>query len=179
MKVNTPNILSKIVLVTLLPTLAFAGIKPEEYIIPGLRLRIEGETQLTDKVGVVLPEQVIKLPVGKLVTINRVDGFVYHGQVTEIEEGPDFYKVFGKILNSEDAGFGFAINKGGYFSGAIRERQANVTYVLEFNPTYKGFIFVRSFKHDKPSADNSKEDYQTVKQAINNIVEKCLQLTRN
>lgn len=153
----------------LLPSMSFGGVKTEEQIIPGLKLRIDNEHYLTDKNGLVLPEQVIKVAVGKLVAIYRTDGFCYHGQVTEIEEGPDFYKVFGKVLNSEDTGFGFAINKGGYFSGAIRERKDNVTYVLEFNPVHKGFVFVRSYKHDSPSASakKNKEEYQV----ISNILE--------
>jgi hypothetical protein len=163
------NVLFNTALLLMIPSMCPGGIKAEEQIIPGLKLRIDNEHHLTDKNGLVLPAQVINVTVGKLVAIYRTDGFCYHGQVTEIEEGPDFYKVFGKVLNSEDTGFGFAINKGGYFSGAIRDRKDNVTYVLEFNPIHKGFIFVRSYKHDSPSAKNktNKEEYQT----INNILE--------
>lgn len=154
----------------------FAGIKPNEQTQPDLKLRIEGTTYLTDRQGLVIPEQVINVTVGRLVAIYRTDGFCYSGQITEIQEAPGVYKIFGKILNTDDpaAGFGFAINKGGFFSGAIREQKSNVTYVLEFNPIHKGFIFVRSTKYDKPSAETKeKSDYQV----INHIVEQCLQST--
>jgi hypothetical protein len=163
---NKLNIAAAILAV---PSLCLAGVKAEEQIIPGLKLRIDSECYLTDKNGVAIPEQIIGVAVGKLVALYRTDGFCYHGQVTEIEEGADFYKVYGKILNCEDSGFGFALHKGGFFSGAIRERQANITYVLEYSPAHKGFVFIRSYKHDKPLAGskNNNQKYH----ANNHILE--------
>jgi hypothetical protein len=127
-----------------------AGIKSEEKIIPGLKLRIEGEVPLTDNNGVVIPSQIIKMQVGKLVSIYRTDSFCYRGQVTEIEESAETLKVYGQILNVPGSKFGFVMARGGQFAGAIIESKENKTYVLEFSLPHKGFIFMRSTKHEKP-----------------------------
>jgi hypothetical protein len=128
-----------------------AGIKAEEKIIPGLKLRIEGEVPLTDNNGVVIPSQVIKLEVGKLVSLYRTDLFCYKGQVTEIEESAEALKIYGKILNVPESRFGFILAKGGNFAGAVVEGDANNrVYVLEFSSTHKGFILTRNTKYEKP-----------------------------
>lgn len=139
------------------PAMCFSGIK-EQDIIPGLKLRLDAQLQVTDKNGVALPNQIVAATVGKLVTVYRTDGFKYDGQITEIEESSEYLKVYGKFLNVEDSSFGFVLAKGGHFAGAIVERKENKTYVLEFSAEHKGFIFVRSFKHDKPSAKNETEE---------------------
>jgi hypothetical protein len=128
-----------------------AGIKTEEKIIPGLKLRIEGEIPLTDNNGVVIPSQVIKLEVGKLVSMYRTDLFCYKGQITEIEESAEALKIYGKILNVPESRFGFILARGGNFAGAIVEGdENNRTYVLEFSPSHKGFVFIRNTKYEKP-----------------------------
>lgn len=146
-----------IAILLMYPTVCFCGIK-EQDIIPGLKLRLDNQLQITDKNGVVLPNQIIGATVGKLVSLYRTDGFKYDGQITEIEESAEYLKVYGKFLNVEDANFGFIIAKGGHFAGAIIEKKENKIYVLEFSATHKGFIFIRSFKHDKPSAKNEIEE---------------------
>jgi hypothetical protein len=128
-----------------------AGIKAEEKTIPGLKLRIEGEVPLTDNNGVVIPSQVIKAQVGKLVSIYRTDLFCYKGQITEIEESDEALKIYGKILNVPESRFGFILAKGGQFAGAVVEgNENNRAYVLEFSPSHKGFIFIRNSKYEKP-----------------------------
>lgn len=138
-------------LLLLLPSTGTAITKEKE-IIPGLKLRIEAQVQLTDKQGVVIPNQLIKALVGQLATIYRTDGFKYDVQITEIEESSEQLKVYGKILNVEDGNFGFVMAKGGHFAGALLEKKENKTYILEFSEEHKGFVFVRSYKYDKPSA---------------------------
>jgi len=143
-------------LLLLAPSIGLATAKEKE-VIPGLNLRIEAQLQLTDKNGIVIPSQIIKSIVGQLATIYRTDGFKYDVQITEIEESDEYLKVYGKVLNVEDASFGFAMARGGNFAGAIIEKKENKTYVLEFSAAHKGFIFVRSYKHDKPFAEHKKD----------------------
>jgi hypothetical protein len=148
-------------LLLLLPSTGLAIVK-ERDVIPGLQLRIEAQIQLTDKNGVAIPSQIIKAVVGRLAVIYRTDGFKYDVQITEIEESDEYLKVYGKALNTEDTNFGFVMAKGGSFAGAIVERKDNKTYVLEFSEAHKGFIFVRSYKHDKPSADYKVEKNENI-----------------
>lgn len=135
----------------LLPTVAFGSIAsaPSQE-VPGFKLQLEQEFYLTDKTGVILLEQLIKAPIGKLVVIYRPDGFCYKGMVTEIREEDGKYAVYGKINNVEETSFGFVMVKGGTFAGAIVERKNEKTFVVDFNLDQKGFIFVRSTRHDKP-----------------------------
>ena len=150
-----------IALALLFPVPLTAGMK-ENNTPPGFKLRIDAQLELTDKNGVVIPSQIIKAEVGRLVTLCKPDGFKYNGQITEIEEAEDYLKVYGKILNVPDSNFGFAMSKGGIFTGAILEKQDNRTYVLEFSDKHKGFVFVRSFKHDKPAASNKKKSSEKI-----------------
>lgn len=136
----------------LIPQLLFAGLSTDKQTIPGFKLQLEEETYLTDKNGIVVPGQVIKVPIGKLIKIYRTDGFCYNGMITEIEEADTHYKVYGKINNVDDTTFGFVLAKGGNFAGAILERKNSKTYVLEFDMERKGFVFVLSTKYDKPGA---------------------------
>jgi len=145
----------------LLPLQCVAGLK-EDKLPPGFKLRIAAQLELTDKNGVVIPAQVVKSEVGMLVTLSRPDGFRYDGQITEIEESDTYLKVYGKIFNVPETNFGFAMAKGGIFTGAVLEKQDNRTYVLEFSDAHKGFVFMRSYKHDKPSASNRKKYKKTV-----------------
>jgi hypothetical protein len=140
----------------LLSVPAEAGIQ-QDSTPPGFKLQIAPQLELTDKNGVVIPSQVIKAEVGRLVALCKTDGFRYDGQITEIEESDDYLKVYGKILNVPDTNFGFAMFRGGVFAGAILEKEDNRTYVLEFSDKHKGFVFVRSFKHNKPVASNKKK----------------------
>jgi hypothetical protein len=105
---------------------------------------------------VVSPEQVANVPVGKLVCIYLPTGACYHGQITEIEESSEHYKVYGKIFDKEDSSFGFALVKGGHFAGAIVHRKENITYAMEFSKEHKGYIFLRSTQYDKVTAEAQK-----------------------
>ena len=141
-----------LLLLLVIPQILFAGMSKNETEVPGFKLQLEEEMFLTDQNGVAIPEQIIKVPIGKLVKIYRPDGFCYKGMVTEIEEGDSYYKVYGKINNVEQTSFGFVLAKGGNFAGAILEKNNSKTYVLEFDRIRKGFVFVFSTKYDKPGA---------------------------
>jgi hypothetical protein len=115
-------------------------------------LQINQEVLLTDTTGVINVRQISSVEVGKQVKIYRTDGVAYTGKVTEIEESSTSYKVYGTITNVADAYFGFSLIKGGTFVGAVVEQASNSTYVAEFSLEHKGFILLRSFKHDRPGA---------------------------
>lgn len=134
----------------MLPSLAFATIK-ERPTIPGLALRIEGQLHYSDEHGVILPSQIIKSIAGQLVTFRRTDGFKYDAQITEIEESDDYLKVYGKILNVEEANFGFVMARGGNFAGAVLEKKNQKTYVLKFSEPHKGFILELNNSYNKPA----------------------------
>ena len=142
---------SILLLLFLVPQLVLAGLVSDSPVPPGFKLQLEQESMLTDKNGIILFSQIIKVPVGKSILIYRPDGFCYKGIVTEIEEGDGFFKIYGKLHNV-DAGFGFVMHKGGNFAGAIKEHKNLKTYVAEFDVLRKGFVFVYSTKYDKPSA---------------------------
>jgi hypothetical protein len=127
---------------------ALASVKKEEPVVPEYKLQLEEELYFTDKNGVALPEQIIKAKLGNLVRIYKTDGFYYEGKITEIEEDGDVYKVYGDITNIAGARFGFGLAKGGKFAGAVIEREKEITYVLEFDAAYKGFVLRRSYTRD-------------------------------
>jgi hypothetical protein len=143
-------------IIYLIPSMAAAGMRDAASVKAGLALRLDIEDFLTDKQGVASAERVANTQVGRLVSIYRTDGYCYKGQITSEEEGEGYFKVFGKVLNSPDITFGFYIVKGGHFAGAILDKKENTTYVLEFSPAHKGYIFVKSTKYDKATT-NSKD----------------------
>lgn len=117
-----------------------------------LGLSLDQDYHITDSNGVVIPGQLVYATTGATVTIKRTDGFLYIGKITEVQETPEGFKVYGQIDNVDDSFFGFSISKGGVFAGAIVERTANKTYVLEFSLEHKGYIFLRTLKYDKTFA---------------------------
>lgn len=128
---------------------ATGGLTREKPKVPGFRLQLAEEEYLTNEHGVVIPAQVAKLEIGRAVKFFRTDGFCYSGRVTEIEESDNHYKVYGTINNKENTQFGFAMIKGGVFAGAVIEKTEGPVYVLEFSEAHKGYVFVRSYKHEK------------------------------
>lgn len=117
--------------------------------VPGHKLQLNQEVYFTDKLGVALPEQIAEASLGKLVKIYRTDGFCYEGKITDIEEEEGVFKVYGDVLNLTGVRFGFAMAKGGKFAGAVLDKVNDTVYVLEFSEAHKGFVLVRSYKHDK------------------------------
>ena len=110
----------------------------------GLRLKLATEKYFTDTNGVFHISQLISAPVGNLVRIYRTDGDYYTGQITEIEETPEYFKIYGNVLNKDNTQFGFALAKGGIFAGAIVEKGKDRVYTVEFSIAHKGFILQRA-----------------------------------
>jgi hypothetical protein len=110
----------------------------------GLRLKLATEKYFTDTNGVFQVSQLISAPVGNLVRIYKTDGEYYTAQITEIEESSEFFKIYGNVLNKDNARFGFALAKGGVFAGAIVEKGADRVYTVEFSVAHKGFILQRA-----------------------------------
>jgi hypothetical protein len=135
-----------------LATYSLAGLSADNSKVPGFKLQLAEETYLTDLNGLVSPEQVSRVELGRRVRIYRTDGFCYIGRVTSIEESESAYKVYGKVDNVVETHFGFVLAKGGIFAGAVIEISNSKTYVVELSEAHKGFVLQLSSKYDKPSA---------------------------
>ena len=117
--------------------------------VPGYGLKLGLESYLTSTTGILSPAQIINTPIGSMIKIYRTDGFCYQGQVTQIEETDEYFKIYGTITNVPNTGFGFALAKGGIFAGAVVERNDSKVYTVEFSELHKGYVFVRSTKHER------------------------------
>ena len=116
------------------------------------KLTLHMQVILSDEHGVILPRQVATLKTGDQVKFCRPDKTEYVGIVTEIQETPEYLKIFGKLTNDPNTGFGFGLAKGGIFAGAIVTENSDEIYTLEFSVGHKGYIFLKSFLHKKQSA---------------------------
>lgn len=120
--------------------------------VPGFKLQIDQEAYFTDIHGKADPSIIAHTPIGKAVKIYRTDGFCYVGTVTEIEDSETHFKIYGTINNVPTGRFGFVLAKGGIFAGAIVEEEKEQTYVLEYSPAHKGYVFFRTTRYNKPQA---------------------------
>lgn len=120
--------------------------------MPEFRLQLQLETPLTNFLGVLSPTQLASVKVGDYVTMYRPDGFCYKAQITEVDEGSDYLKIWGKANNSEETTFGFVMKTGGILAGAIVEKKTDTTYVLELDLEHKGYVFKFTNQYKKPSA---------------------------
>ena len=144
------NKLAILISLSLTTDLLKAGAVKQENIQSAVN--IAAEVQLTDANRVVIPQQVLNLRVGQAISLKRSDGFEYKGVVKEIEEEDGLYKVFGVMLNAKKTRFGFIATKQGQFVGAIVDEDSSETYLMEFFPAAKGYIFVKELiKKDKSS----------------------------
>lgn len=116
------------------------------------KLTLHMQVILSDDHGVILPRQVAILKTGDQVKFCRPDKTEYTGIVTEIQETPEHLKIFGKLTNDPNTGFGFGLSKGGVFAGAIVSENSDEIYTLEFSMEHKGYIFLKSFLHKKQGA---------------------------
>jgi hypothetical protein len=132
-------------------SIAFASATADKSIsaVPGFGLKLGVESYLTSTTGILSPAQIINTPIGSMIKIYRTDGFCYQGQVTQIEESDEYFKIYGTINNVPNTGFGFALAKGGIFAGAVVERDDSKVYTVEFSELHKGYVLMRSAKHEK------------------------------
>jgi hypothetical protein len=107
-------------------------------------LKLDQETFLTDKNGVFIANNVLKLIPGNAIKIYLTDGTELNGLVksTELLNGQVF-KVFGEIVNKNNTGFGFVLTKDAIFAGAVVFRDSNVTYAIAYDELRKGFTLVK------------------------------------
>ena len=107
-------------------------------------LKINQETFLTDKTGVFIPSNLIKLIPGNSVKIYLTDGTELNGLVktTEMSNG-EILKIFGEITNKNDTGFGFVLTKDAVFAGAVVFRDTDTTYAISYDEPRKGFVLTR------------------------------------
>jgi len=109
------------------------------------KINIEAQIYLTDTVGVVNPNNIIRLKPVDYVKMYLPDGTELVGLVTKTEDiNREIYKVFGDIQNHPNAGFGFVLTKDGIFAGAVVFRDTDTTYKLEYSDEARGYIFIKS-----------------------------------
>ena len=115
-------------------------------------LKLNQETFLTDKTGVFIPSNLIKLIPGNSVKIFLTDGTELNGLVksTEMSNG-EILKIFGEITNKNDTGFGFVLTKDAVFAGAVVFRDTDTTYAISYDEFRKGFVLTRRISQKLPS----------------------------
>ena len=115
-------------------------------------LKINQETFLTDKTGVFIPSNLIKLIPGNSVKIFLTDGTELNGLVksTEMSNG-EILKIFGEITNKNDTGFGFVLTKDAVFAGAVVFRDTDTTHAISYDEFRKGFVLTRRISQKIPS----------------------------
>jgi len=109
----------------------------------------EGGLSLTTQDGKLNTSVLTQVKTADKLIIKRADGFIYKAEITQIEESPDYLKIWGKMYNQEDTYFGITLNRGGILAGAISELKTGKVYVLEFSKSHEGFIFLYSIIHSK------------------------------
>jgi hypothetical protein len=114
----------------------------------GLNLN-EGGLSLTNPDGKLNTAILANIKTADKIIIKRADGFVYKAEITQVEESPDYFKIWGKMYNQEETFFGITLNRGGILAGAISEFKTGKVYVLEFSQLHEGFIFLYSTLHSK------------------------------
>lgn len=114
----------------------------------GLNLNEDG-LSLTNPNGKLNTAVLASLKIADKLIIKRADGFVYKAEITQIEESPDYYKIWGKMYSQDETFFGITLNRGGILAGAISEFKTGKVYVLEFSQLHEGFIFLYSTLHSK------------------------------
>lgn len=106
-------------------------------------LRLDQETYLSDKVGILNPNTIITLKPGMSIIVYLSDGTELKGLVkeTSIENGTIF-KVYGDIQNKNNTGFGFVLTKEGVFAGAVVMRDSQMTFTVKYSEAHNGHVLL-------------------------------------
>jgi hypothetical protein len=108
-------------------------------------LKLDQEVNVTDNRGVLIPAAILGLNPSETVKITLTDGTVILGVVKTTEViNKKIYKVFGDVINGDNAGFGFGMAEDGTFGGAVVYRNSEVVYKIQYSDSLKGYIFVRN-----------------------------------
>lgn len=137
------NIIPQIMFLSLLTSTVMAT--PEKYIRPPISL--EQEIYISDKTGLMNPNNIIRLKPRDNIKIYLPDGTELNGLVTKTEDiNREIFKVFGDVQNHPNTGFGFVLTKDGIFAGAVVFRDTDITYKLEYSEEAKGYILIKNVK---------------------------------
>jgi hypothetical protein len=142
------NIFKIILLLAFFNFNSLAGVKTEN----AFSLKIDQETYISNKLGLLIPESILNLKPGNAIRIYLTDGTFFTGLIksTELENG-SIFKVFGELTNHENAGFGFVLTDKNIFAGAVVIRDKNITYTVKFSEEIKSYFLVKQ-KSEKISS---------------------------
>lgn len=108
-------------------------------------LNIDQEIRVTDNNGKANPEIIIRLKPNDTIKIVLQDKTVLRGLVKEVQSiNNEVIKIFGEIMNKENAGFGFGLAKIGVFAGAVVYRDEGIVYSLVESKVDGGFYFIQT-----------------------------------
>ena len=130
-------------LIFFLSYLSYGELKIENKEAKPFSPKIDTELNLTSLNGAVNLGLVLKLGVGDTAVIKFSDGnkAVCLVKTTEFVDNKVF-KIFGDVINAENAAFGFIFDKSGKIGGAVMFKDKNLTYSLVYNDELKCFYFV-------------------------------------
>jgi len=147
----------------LISSSVFGGVKAETPLPkePFSSLKIDQETVLTDKYGVLNPKMIINLIPSNNIRIYLSDGTVLTGMVKETNmENNQVFKIFGEMTNRPNTGFGFVLTKDGIFAGAVVFRDTEETHTVKYSEEAKGYVLVKSLgKKFVPSSLKIEKKY--------------------
>lgn len=109
---------------------------------PITTLSIDELKQGSSHTGILNLDIIMHLQIGEKVQFITNTGEIFLCIVKEytILEKEEQVRIYGDILNKEDAKFGFGFSKKGEVAGAIILRTDKKRYTAKFNPTCKGFL---------------------------------------
>lgn len=109
---------------------------------PITTLSIDEVKQGSSHTGILNLDLIMHLQVGEKVQFTTNTGEVFFCLVKEynILEKEEQVRIYGDLLNKEDARFGFGFSKKGEVAGAIILRADKKRYTAKFNSACKGFL---------------------------------------
>jgi hypothetical protein len=113
------------------------------------KLSLDQEHFISDKNGVFIPEEIIKLTAGDLIKMYLPDGTCLTGTITKSEfVSKERYECYGESTSHKNANFGFIMAREGIFAGALVMKDTNITYRLWLSVPHKGYILVKDSTPD-------------------------------
>jgi len=136
-------ILSVVLLIAAFSLISNGELKISEKPNVPYKLRLDEQVLLTDSRGVLIPSAILALNPSEYIKITLTDGQVITGVVktTEVID-KKIFKVFGDVINGDNAGFGFGMMEDGTFGGAVVYRNTEMVYKIQYSNILKGYIFV-------------------------------------
>lgn len=130
------------------PKMTQTGFKLED------KKEYKNQVWISDKNGVINPNLILKLEVGQVFRFYATDGTQFDAVLKQqAVENNSVYKVFGDILNYENAAFGFALTNSGTIAGAIVLKETDTVYTVEESAEHNGLV-VKKTKSGKVESRN-------------------------